>query len=219
MKKIALAAAVMMGLSSSAFAEGHKFSLSLLPGVAIPMSGAWKSSGGENGSLYDDGHRASFATALAADYQAMDNVALGLEFARNWKHKIKDAPDQCSGGATSIMQITPYVRVFKKMDKLTPYGILGVGYYRVKTDELFYNALQDNTQPYGKGAYSYLGFNIGLGATYEIVKDLELGLDLRWHHVFSNLSVYTNVIRGESYVLSAINNFAPSLKVQYNFSI
>jgi len=209
MRKIAAMFVFVALLAGNASAEAGKITTSLMTGVAIPVSGNWASSKGTDasGAGYDFGYKQSFAGAIAADYQFQEMFAAGLELGYNFNHKIKANQSDLEGGDEKILQITPYLKVTgKKMDKWTPYGILGLGLYSMKlTDE------KDNSTGVTTAASSvgYLGFNLGGGMMYDLSANMQLGLDLRWHHIFSKSS------SGER---SAVNNITPSLKLSYLFN-
>jgi len=215
MKKLiaVIGVTLLAGLCSQAQAADHKMTASFLPGVSVPVGGLYACNTTIDRSV-NGGVGASFATAIAVDYQLKDSLAVGLEIGRDWNHSPKQFSSNYSGNEISLLQITPYAKYsFQQIGKVTPYGVFGVGMYSFhqKAEAI------DGSEYYGARTLNYLGFNIGGGATYALSKGLELGLDVRWHHVFSNVQM-EDLSDGSS-SLSALNNFTPSVKVQYNFSI
>jgi len=204
---------LLAGACSVAMADEHKMTASFLPGLSIPVGGLYASNANSSGSR-DDGMKPSLATAIAVDYQLHESFALGLEVGHDWKHPVKEMPSGQDGDEISLWQVTPYAKYsFHTIGKFTPYGILGLGLYSFHQNAR--NA--GTTEMYAARTLNYLGFNIGGGATYALAKDWEIGLDLRWHHVFSGIQMDDQGNNSSSFV--SLNNFTPSVKVQYAFSI
>ena len=68
------------GLCTGAKAAGHKMTVSLLPGVSIPVSGLYASNKSAVAS-FDTGMKASFATAIAVDYHEIGHsVDTGIQW-------------------------------------------------------------------------------------------------------------------------------------------
>lgn len=215
MKKIVsiLGAALLVSSCSFAMAGERTVTASFLPGLSIPVGGLYASNANAAGTR-DDGMKPSFATAVAVDYRVQDSLALGLEVGRDWKHPVKEMPAGQSGDEISFWQFTPYAKYsFKPAGKITPYGVFGLGLYS------FHQNARHNgdTVMYDARTLNYLGFNIGGGATYALAKDWEMGLDLRWHHVFSGVQMDNQSDNSSSFI--SFNNLTPSLKVQYAFSL
>ena len=215
MKKIIsiLGAALLAGSCSLAMAGENRMTASFLPGVSIPMGGLYASNANASGTR-NDGLKPSFATAIAVDYQVKDSLALGLEVGHDWKHPVKEMPSGQDGDDVSFWQVTPYAKYsFKPVGKFTPYGVFGLGLYS------FHQTTRHSgdTVIYPARTLNYLGFNLGGGATYALAKDWELGLDLRWHHVFSGVQMDNLGDNSSSYI--SFNNLTPSVKVQYAFSL
>ena len=209
MKKTLAAISLIALLSGAAFAEAGKITANLLPGIAIPVGGRWASDKGNDPTYgsYDYGYKASFAAAISVDYQFHEMFAGGLELGYNFNHKLKADVSGFSGANERILQITPYIRAMTKKigDKWTPYGVLGMGLYSMKmTDEKDLST----GQIHSTAAAGYFGFNLGGGLMYDAAKDIQVGLDLRWHHIFSKNS------EGDT---MAVNNCTPSVKISYLF--
>lgn len=214
MKKIVcLSLLLTAALASGAMAEAGKYSLSLMSGVSIPVSGVWADDASITNNLTDYGRSGSFSSAIAVDRQFNDNVALGMEIGRNWAHSPKKLFNE-DDGDTHIWQFTPYAKVFKKLDNWTPYAILGAGLYSIKVDDL----KDINSDVVFKGtSNSYLGVNLGGGITYATSDSWEFGVDVRWHHIFSNTAQYSYA--ANNMVNIAANNITTMLKLQHNFSL
>ena len=214
MKKIACLALLLAAASvSGASAEAGKYSLSLMSGVSIPVSGVWADDASTANNLTDYGRSGSFSSAIAIDRQFGDNFALGMEIGRNWAHSPKKLYNE-DDGDTHIWQFTPYVKVMKKFDKLTPYGVFGAGVYSITVDDL----KNINGTVVDKGSSnSYPGFNLGAGLNYSLGESWDIGLDVRWHHIFSNLVQYSYA--DDRLVNISANNVNTMLKLQYNFSL
>lgn len=210
MKKIACILLLAAAFASPATAQDSKYSLSLMSGVSLPVSGIWASDPSHSGN-YDYGRSGSFSSAIAADYKINDYAALGFEIGRNWAHSPQKLYN-LDGEDTHIWQFTPYAKVFRKFDKFTPYGILGVGLYSVTVDDLTDMAGAVVREGFTK---NYPGVNIGGGVTYALSSNWEIGFDARWHHIFSNISEYSYDTDG--IVQIAANNITTLLKLQYNF--
>jgi len=214
MKKIVcLSLLLAAAFASNAAAEAGKYSLSLMSGVSIPVSGVWADDASIANDLTDYGRSGSFSSAIAVDRQFNDYLALGMEVGRNWAHSPKKLYNE-DDGDTHIWQFTPYAKVFKKLDNWTPYGILGLGLYSIKVDDL----KDINSNVVFKGtSNSYLGVNLGAGITYATSDSWEFGVDVRWHHIFSNTSQYSYA--DNNMVNIAANNITTMLKLQHNFSL
>ncbi|NLO91433.1 MAG: porin family protein [Elusimicrobia bacterium] len=220
MKKLALLSLLLAVSSVSAYAEGNKkLNISLLTGMSMPTGGKWNDNGGTSRDL---GYRNSFSTGFQADYELSDGLALGLEIGRDWKHMPHDtgnieSSDKC--GNVDILRITPYARLFKKFDRLTIYEMMGIGLYEVDRSELSQSVWILPIEERYSSSKDYLGFNLGVGATYAVTSHLDLGLDLRWHHIFSNMEVFDASTGGSSFAQIPINNIVPSFKIQYAFEV
>jgi hypothetical protein len=219
MKKTAVVAVFILAVMAvAAKAQSDtKYSVSLLDGAAIPVSGLWHSNSANiDGHTYDMSAKTSAANALAVDYKLNSNIAVGMEIGRSWAHTNDLILE--SGGTVAIGQYTPYVKVSKQMGKLTPYGILGAGLYTVSAESL--PVLEEYYDGLGYGrSYGYFGFNAGLGATYALGGGFEIGIDARWHHVCSNFAAFDFTTPDFSVTQIAINNITPSLKIQYDFNL
>lgn len=166
MKKIAVALMLCCGLASGVFADKDEFSASILAGYAIPIAD------------FSDNLKGSFALAGAGDYQFHDMLAAGLELGYNFKHDGKDLPAGVSGEA-KILYITPYLKVLHKKDKMTFYGILGAGWYNTKTEMTVATITTDTTS-------DDFGINVGGGLMFDVGENMQAGVDVKWHHVFTD---------------------------------
>ena len=187
-------------------------SVSIAPGVSLPVSGVWASDASDGG-YYDYGRSGSFSTAIAGDCKVNSTVALGMEIGRNWAHSPQMLYN-IDGGDTHIWQVTPYAKVLVKTGKFTPYGIIGAGLYSVTVDDI--TDMSGGTLLPGF-TKNYFGVNVGGGVTYEIASNWGLGFDVRLHHIFSNITTWSYADNGP--VQIAANNITTLLKLQYNFSL
>ena len=204
-KAIAVVALLLAGLGAAANAADNKFTASLMPGLTIPVGGKWASNAFSDGTNY--GMTKTFATSLAVDYKFKESLALGMEIGNDWHYTNKEYGTGVSGDEARMLHFTPYVKYsFTKTGKITPYAVLGAGLYNYHQNGLALNGVET----YSSRTLSYLGFNAGGGAMYDLDESWALGLDLRWHHVFANLDEGA----GER---AAFNNITPSLKLQYSF--
>jgi len=206
MKKALAAVSLVALMSCAAFAEVGHVTASILPGASIPVGSGWANTFGVDpiGGNYNYGYDTSFALAVSADYQFSESLAAGLEIGDSFNYTSKQMPTNDSGMNVRILQFTPYIKVIgKTMDKLTPYGILGMGVYSTKmSDEVF------NNETLTYSAVNYFGFNIGGGVMYDLAKNIQLGVDVRWHRIFAK-DIYGNNV--------PLNNIVPSLKLSYLF--
>jgi len=182
--------------------EVGKMSISIMPGISVPVAGEWTNS---SLLIYDSygpinanyGAKTSFALTGAVDYRFHKMMTGGIELGYDFKHSTK----YTNAIKTQIFHLTPFIRIDRTFDHWTPYGVLGIGYYNVKA------TVADNSSANG-----YLGFNLGTGIDYELTNELSVGLDIRWHHIFSNNSQFGGA-------QPDINNIVPSVKFTYSFDI
>ncbi|MDD2772594.1 MAG: porin family protein [Elusimicrobiales bacterium] len=198
MKKVLVAVLLLAGVcSANVAAESGKWEVGGGPGYSMPVGGDWSDAVG-----------GSFNLNAFGAYKIQDPLAVGLELGYDFSHKAKDtAIYDMSDVKTKIFQVTPFVKASKDMTmsgkKVNYYGIFGAGLYSMSTS--------GSTTPLLAGAQvvdetasaGYFGFNLGGGATMELAPQWSVGLDLRWHHIFSSNA--------------ATNNITPTLKVAYMF--
>jgi opacity protein-like surface antigen len=211
MKKAISLAAVICAFCSMAFASDSKYSFSAIEGVSLPTGGEWASNSvplGDN--LSYDG---SAFTSISGDYNFNKNLAAGMELGRSYGY----SPDMlllCTNGRVSISQFTPYAKVSTSIGILKPYGIIGAGLYSVDMQDLNSIILPGYVVHQGFTPKDYFGFNVGGGVLYPISNSFDLGVDLRWHHICSNISQYNPLTTGSDHI--AINNINIGVKLQFN---
>lgn len=175
MKKILVTSVLSVGIGISAFcAKVDTFTFSGLLGLAIPTFGDWS-----------DGFESTFMFAAAGDYQFDRNIAGGLEMGYSWDHDHETADAR-----VQILHITPYIRVSHPLDNMEVYGIFGMGYYNVDPDP-------------GESDGDF-GFNMGGGILFPVDRNIKVGFEIRWHHIFDALGY-------------AINNIVPTGRFCYFF--
>jgi len=230
-KAVLFAATIMLFTSAYAGADEFpddygqsisKFSISVLNGTAMPAGDLW-----HNDSFYVEssgvpynvnwGNTVSAATAVAADYEITNDIALGMQVGRDWRHGPQTAAP-ATGGNITISQYTPYVKLLNRMGKITMYSVFGAGYYTVKADDLVLDGeSMSSLLSYGH-KNGYFGFNVGAGGTYALGGGLEVGLDVTWHHICSNFSQVDLTSDAQVSQIS-ITNVTPSLRIQYDFNL
>ncbi len=187
MKKVIIALLVLGAFGTSVFAGEWKKEGSVLLGMGIPS--------GDVGKEVDSG----LALGLEYDgYKINDNWSIGGAFLYT------SSPKKTVSGTdftVSAWGLSPYAKYSKEVDmggkKWNVYGLAGIGFYgaSVKVD-----------YPAPLTAYSTdvsdteVGFNFGGGAMYPLNDKMQLGLDLRYHAIYSDLSY-----------------FIPSVKFSYMF--
>ncbi|NLO91394.1 MAG: porin family protein [Elusimicrobia bacterium] len=206
MKKAIIAVLFLAGFAGAPVcAENGKYEVGLMPGFAIPVSGNyWGNS--------TTGVKSSFALAAYGDYRINDMFAAGLDIGYDFGHKAQG--DNVTNSKTKMLQITPHGKIMKDMDmfgkKGKVYGVLGLGMYNLK----FKNDDGDVQDADGNSSVTKFGFNLGGGADVEIAQNILLGLEVRWHHVFSALASTND---DGTISKDAVNNITPALKIAYTF--
>lgn len=174
MKKVIIALLVLTACGTSVFAGEWKKDGSVLLGMGIP--------GGDVGTNVDSG----LAFGLDYDgYKINDMWSIGGAFIYSGSPK-----KTVSGGdyTLSTWGLTPYAKYSKEVDlggkKCNLYGTAGVGYYRAEIGTLSAEATDTK-----------FGFNLGGGLAYPIADKMQLGLDLRYHMVASDLSYFIPAVK------------------------
>ena len=190
MKKVIIALLVLTACGTSVFAGEMQKEGSVLLGYAMPS--------GDVGDVVDGG----VAFGLDYDgYKINDMWSVGGTFLYT-----------SGSGDTTILGssydydvktwgLTPYAKYSKEVDlggkKWNMYGLAGVGYYsaslKVDYPAPFTAFSTDESD-------TKFGFNFGGGAMYPLNDKMQLGLDLRYHAIYSDLSY-----------------FIPSVKFSYMF--
>lgn len=188
MKKVIIALLVLGAFGTSVFAGEWKKEGSVMLGMGVPS--------GDVGKEIDSG----LALGFEYDgYKINDNWSIGGAFIYT------SSPKKSVGiidYTISAWGLTPYAKYSKEVDmggkKWNVYGLAGVGFYgaNVKLDVAApFSALSTDESD------TKFGFNFGGGAMYPLNDKMQLGLDLRYHAIYSDLSY-----------------FIPSVKFAYMFN-
>jgi len=177
MKKAIIALLLLSVCGSAVFAGEWKKEGSVLLGMGIP--------GGDIGKEIDSG------LAFAFDYDGYkinDMWSIGGAFLYTSSPKKTVSSVDFT---VSAWGLTPYAKYTKEVDlggkKCNVYGLAGLGFYGA-------SAKVDWPAPFT--AYSTdesdtkFGFNIGGGIAYPLNDKMQLGLDLRYHAIDSDLSYF-----------------------------
>jgi opacity protein-like surface antigen len=177
MKKILLTLLLSAGISVSAFCvKPGTASISGLFGFAIPTFGDWS-----------DAYETTILVGAAFDYQFDRYFGGGVETGYAWDHDHETADVR-----VQILHITPYLKVHEQINQIELYGIFGIGYYNVDPDP-------------GDSDGNF-GFNMGGGLLFPVDRNMKVGFELRWHHIFDAFGDGTD-----------INNIVPTGRFCYFF--
>ncbi len=183
MKKVLIALLVLTACGTSVFAGGEwKKDGSVMLGMGMP--------GGDVGKTVDSG----MAFGLDYDgYKINDNWSVAGAFIYTSSPK-KSAT--LVDYTLSTWGLTPYAKYSKEVDlggkKCNVYGAAGIGYYSVSFKEEGTGVLAGLTSD---ATDTKFGFNLGGGIMYPIADKMQLGLDLRYHMVASNLSYFVPAVK------------------------
>ncbi|MFA6435467.1 MAG: hypothetical protein WCW52_12315 [Elusimicrobiales bacterium] len=161
-------------------------------GAAIPFGGHWGDT--------DAGFKPSPAITAAGAKKANEMLSYGLEASCLTGHKSRSVPEM----KLRIVSFTPFLRASYQGSGKTYYGMLGAGIYSW-TQPAFSAGGADHASDSG----SSFGVNMGGGVVYPLWDGLQLGLDLRWHHIFT--------MRGENFDVRSADNLVPSVFCVYGF--
>ncbi len=180
MKKVLIALLVISACGTSVFAAGEwKKDGSVMLGMGMPS--------GNVGTNVDSG------IAFAFDYD-------GYKINDNWSIAASlidtSSPKKTTSGVDytlSTWGLTPYAKYSKEMDmggnKWNVYGAVGLGYYSVTSKAEIPGLISASVTD------TKFGFNLGGGAMYPLNDKMQLGLDLRYHMVASNLSYFIPAVK------------------------
>ncbi len=161
-------------------------------GASVPFGGHW----GDTGSVF----RYSPDVTVAGGKRVDDNLSYGLETSYSSGHRNKTVRDM----KVRIFSFTPFLRVASLSGEKTYFGILGAGIYHWNRPS--YGAAGEN---FTSDSGSSLGINMGGGVTYPFWDALQIGIDLRWRHIFN--------VRGDQLDVGLVNNIVPSAFFVYGF--
>lgn len=169
-----------------------RYYYSLGGGVSSPVGGMW---GGEKA-----GFKGSPSWTFAAGKKVDEVMSYGLESSYDTGHKSRAA----DGLEVSLFSFAAFLRAARLRGAGAYYAALGAGIYHWSQPAFGAGAVR---RPSDSG--SSLGVSLGVGALYPFGGAVRLGLDLRWHHVFS--------VGGANIGADLINNITPSLTLCYGF--
>jgi len=197
MKKVIIALMMLTVCGTSVFAGEWKKEGSVLLGLAMPS--------GDAGDTVDSG----MAFGLDYDgYKINDMWSIGGAFS------YISSPEKTTAGidyTLSAWGVSPHAKYSTEVamgsKKLNVYGLAGLGLYSVTAEASALGVTVEATD-------SKFGFNLGGGADVEVAQNILLGLEVRWHHVFSAQSVVND---DGTTGKNAVNNITPALKIAYVF--
>jgi hypothetical protein len=174
---IALAAAAVL----PAGAEPLDWRFALQPGVSYPVGSA--------GHVY----RSAFAMSGSGEYRFRPSVSAGLElgYMSNGQQGDINGADFRSDIDQTILEASPFVRLSAgTLDGgvgWTRYFLFGAGFYERRTGDGTRTFSGSGTQvPVAASDWrSHLGLSAGVGAAYCLSANWSVGLDFRYHHIFT----------------------------------
>lgn len=177
MKKI-IAAILVLGVCTPVFAAGEiQKTGGVMLGYGMP--------GSDLGDIVDGG----IGFGLDFDgYKVNDMWSVGASFIyTTGSGEIASIADY----DISTMGLTPYAKYSKEVDlggkKFTAFGLAGVGFYSVNVETTgtgIFNGINTDESE------TEFGFNLGGGLMYPINDKMQVGADIRYHLVASNLSYF-----------------------------
>lgn len=180
MKKVLIALLVLGAFGTSVFAGEWKKEGSVLLGYAMPS--------GDVGDLLDSG--VSFGLDYDG-YKINDMWSIGAGFFYTSNTKENTTLGMNYDYTLASYGLSPYAKYSKDVDmggkKVNVYGLAGLGMYGVSQELEFTGA---NTIYNTDASESEFGFNLGGGVMYPLNDKMQLGLDLRYHIVASDLSYF-----------------------------
>ena len=154
-------------------------------GAAVPLGGHW----GDR----SDGFKPATAFLLEGARKVDDTLSYGLETSYSLDHKNRTVTDM----RIRIFSFTPFMRAAYQSGKQTYYGIFGAGVYQWAQPRF-----SAGGKTYASDSGSSFGINMGGGAMYPLWGAFQLGLELRWHHIFA--------MRGDNFNVDSADNIVPS---------
>lgn len=176
MKKTLIALVAVFALGTTVFAGEFKKDLNIMIGYASPS--------GDAGDAMDP----ALALGLGWDgYKINDTFMLGAEFIYTAQSGEWPANTTVDWDLTTT-GFLPYVKAGKDMDiagkTANLYGLLGLGFYSIKSE------LTNAAGTSASGTSSETGFHLGGGIMFPLKDNMKLGLDLRYHIVASDYSLF-----------------------------
>lgn len=161
-------------------------------GAAFPFGGHWGDT--------DAGFKPGPAFTLAGAKKVDDTLSYGLEASYGPGHKNRSIPEM----RVRIFSFTPFLRAAYQGSGKTYYGILGAGIYHWTQP-----SFSAGGKEFTSGSGSSFGVNMGGGVVYPFWDAVQLGFELRWHHIFT--------MQGENFDVNLADNLVPSVFFIYGF--
>ncbi|MDA8243300.1 MAG: outer membrane beta-barrel protein [Elusimicrobia bacterium] len=179
MKK-AMAIAALLAVGSAASASAFTFDQNKMTYGAMLFDSMPQ---GDMG----DAVSSSLGLGVSGEYLLKDNIKVGLEMGYGFSYDAKGAVKAVdSNYNVKVFNIGPTAKYFITRDKITYYGLVGLGLYHWSSAKLGNLVASDSGTDFG--------INLGGGAAYELNKNWTGGLDLRYHSVGGDLdSNFVNV--------------------------
>jgi outer membrane protein with beta-barrel domain len=209
MKELVLlgAAAAFLALgASTARADAGPWVFALNPGYAVPLGKA------------SDIAKPDFMIEASGEYRFLPVLSAGLEAGYS-SYKFAGTLlgyDFTSDARQTVWQATPFIRLSSRFEAVgaiwRPYALVGAGIYTGHNGggTASINGMQ---LPVVESDWiTHFGFNVGAGATVDLGERFELGLELRYHDIYTrqdiNLSGSTNDV---------VQILVPSARLGYKF--
>lgn len=170
----------------------HRYYYVFGGGAAFPIGGHW----GDRDAGFKPAPAFTFAGAKKVD----DALSYGLEASYVPGHKNRSMPEM----GVRVFSFTPFLRAAYQGEEKTFYGILGAGIYHWTQPPFMAGGKE-----FASDSGSSFGVNMGGGVVYPFWDAVQLGLELRWHHIFT--------MQGENFDVKLANNLVPSVFFAYGF--
>lgn len=180
------------GMEASPAPRFSRYYFVLGGGAVFPFGGHWGDA--------DAGFKPSPSFTIAAARKVDETLSYGLETSYDAGHKNRSVPEM----EVRIVSLTPFLRASRQGEGKTYYGILGAGVYNWTQP-----AFSAGGAGFDADSGSSFGINMGGGVVFPFVDAVQLGLDLRWHHLFT--------MRGENFDVGPADNLTPSVFFAYGF--
>lgn len=161
-------------------------------GASVPIGGHWGDKGAGFGSSPD--------LTVAGAKKVDDILSYGLETSYSSGHKNKAVAEI----RVSIFSLTPFLRAVSREGDWAFFGVIGAGAYQWKR-----RAYSAGGESFSSASGSSFGVNMGGGVVHPFWDAVQLGVEFRWHHIFS--------VQGGQLDVGLINNIVPSAFVVFGF--
>jgi hypothetical protein len=156
-------------------------------GLAAPFGGHWGDSSA--------GFKPSPLYTVSGSKRVDETLSYGLEssYASGYAQR------KLRGLEVRMFSLTPFVKASFPDDDTIYYGIFGAGVYQWA---------QPAFAGHASGSGTSGGLNLGGGVTYPFWWGTRVGLDLRWHHVFS--------LKGDNFDLGSADSLCAAFVMQWS---